>query len=84
MGIFGNFNLPPDSKSEKISLINRQALEKEEKRKKAEEVRISEMIQEEGMTREDAEAKIAEEEAEILERMIKQYPPGSGDQEKAA
>lgn len=83
MGIFGKFNLPPDSKPEKVSLINRQALEKEEKRKREEEARITKMVKG-GMTREQAEEKIAEEEAAVLREMIEKYPPSNGDQSRAA
>lgn len=83
MGILEGFHSIPDPKAGNVSAINRNAIEKEEKRKRAEEARIVSMIKS-GMTREEAEAKIAGEEAEILRKMIEQYPPNSGDQSRAA
>ena len=83
MGTLEGFNLTPDSKAGNVSAINRQAIEKEERRKKAEEDRIIKMIKG-GMTREAAEALIAQEEADVLREMIEKYPPSGGEQSRAA
>ena len=83
MGIYGNFNLPSNGlKPEKVSAINRQALEKEEKRLKEEKIARAKKIKkliDGGMLVDQAielvDQQIAEVASTDFEKFKKMYPP---------